>query len=146
MANTLNQILFRRVPAETGIGGSFTGAAIEIDGRSLLDWVGQVEQAQGMVDVGGDYAWIEAERLAQRLNITEATPSSYSACLMTCPCGVEGCWNLWVDISLDRERGLVAWNRMYNTDDVNYSALSGLVFDATQYRTALAALAAQTCG
>lgn len=144
MADKVNQIVFKHIPVETGIAGLFTGAAIEIDGKNLLDWVRQAELGQGVDDIAGDYAWIEARRLFRELGIADGAPSNYSASLMTCPCGVDACWDLRVDILIDHAQGLVIWERVYNADDVDYSAIPRLVFSLKEYREKLAELSRYT--
>lgn len=133
---------------------SATQLHIMINGRSLIEWVRQVERPfcehEGRPDHAGNYDWLGA---------ADCELFDSKACdipLLGCTCGETDCWPLMVQIT--RQCTHVQWHGFYNPfrtkdhldrlePDVqrkfipwDYSTLGPFTFDSKQYKSALRAV------
>ena len=121
---------------------------------SLTKLISEFEKAQNYEPVGG-YGGIVPQSFnfgpLESYFLGEYSERSYWATLgaqyiLGCECGEVGCWPLQCHIQTDRD--FVKWERFKqpHREERDYSCFGPFVFDAAQYRDALARLIAQIAG
>jgi len=120
----------------------------KVDGESLVRLVGAFEAAHGLSPSGGYAGLIPAhfnfgDLRSYYLGLSDRQwPGTGRMWLLGCDCGEVGCWPLEVEAT--EQDGTVTWAnfRQPHRPAWDYSAFGPFVFDADQYRRAVAEAAA----
>jgi hypothetical protein len=129
--------------------------AIEVNGRPLVELVGEVErpfaEREGSPGIAGAYAPLELRVFDSVDEHFHGAPGSDLVCgprdktvLLGCDCGEPGCWPLMARVEVDHHT--VTWDgftQPHRDERWSYDAMRPLTFDRRQYDEALAALLAQ---
>ena len=123
---------------------------IRVDGRELWEIIREIElptaAAHGQPDLAGNYAFLELSTVrAPSLHLLgeAANPmleANGKVSLMECGCGIEGCWPLYMRITVTDET--VIWSDPQQPHRKTWVYPEGwrLVFDRRQYWEALSRL------
>jgi hypothetical protein len=129
-----------------------SAVAIEVNGRSLVELVGEVErpfaEREGAPNIAGQYAPLELRVLDSAWEHFHGAPGSDLVCgprdktvLLGCDCGEPGCWPLMARVEVGHDT--VTWDgftQPHRDERWSYDAMRPLTFDRRQYDEALAAL------
>ena len=126
--------------------------AIEVNGRPLVELVGEVErpfaEREGSPNIAGAYAPLELRVFDSLEQHFHGAPGSDLVCgprdktvLLGCDCGEPGCWPLMAHVEVRYDT--VTWDgftQPHRDERWSYDAMRPLTFDRRQYDEALTAL------
>jgi hypothetical protein len=126
--------------------------AIEVNGRPLVELVGEVErpfaEREGSPGIAGAYAPLELRVFESVGDHFHGVPGSDLVCgprdktvLLGCDCGEPGCWPLMARVEVDPHT--VTWDgftQPHRDERWSYDAMPVLTFEREQYEEALAGL------
>ena len=143
----MEQVDFRTVEMELGIGGVHPMIVPHLSGVPLQELVRKVElpaaRREGNADLAGSYAGLrtEAVRWPSRHYLGQPVLSVFDdgdTVLLGCGCGDWGCWPFTAIITIEHD--VVTWSG-YRTGhrDWDYRELRDFTFDRGQYERAVRA-------
>jgi len=121
----------------------------ELDGRSLVELVGEFETAQDWKPAGGyDGLHLNRFRFGELCEFFHGRPAwaSKQLPLLGCECGEWGCWPLMASIEVGDET--VTWSRFTqpHRPERDYTAFGPFTFDRDAYDLEVDQLVADTAG